>query len=192
MSPLQDPSPARLAAAERLMLTALVRRSVETFVRQGRQPALPERTPLFSRRCGAFVSLFIDGKLRGCIGVVEPAETLDRTLVHCAIAAASEDRRFPPVIAEELPGLRCEISLLSPLFPVATPEEIEIGRHGVLIRAGRRHGLLLPQVPVGRGWDRETLLRQVCRKAGLPADAWRDLAESLFIFTAEIVDERRA
>ncbi|MBP2680072.1 MAG: AMMECR1-domain protein, partial [Deltaproteobacteria bacterium] len=92
-----------------------------------------------------------------------------------------------PVSPGELPSLRIEISVLTPLFPLR-PEEVEVGRHGLLVRQGRMRGLLLPQVPVEREWDRETFLDQVCVKAGLPPSAWRHGA-TLQGFTAEVFGE---
>jgi AmmeMemoRadiSam system protein A len=103
-----------------------------------------------------------------------------------AALSALDDPRFPPVTAEELPHLAYEISVLSPLRPVADPEEIVIGRDGLFLLAGERTGLLLPQVPVERGWHREAFLRAICLKAGLPEDAWRWPDARLFRFEAEV------
>ena len=106
---------------------------------------------------------------------------------ECAVAAATEDPRFPPVSPDELSSLRVEISVLTPLVLIR-PEEVEVGRHGLMIAQGRRRGLLLPQVPVEWGWDRETFLDQTCVKAGLPPSAWRHGA-TLWAFTAEVFGE---
>jgi AmmeMemoRadiSam system protein A len=132
------------------------------------------------------VTLTLNDRLRGCIGVLEPLGALDGTLVHCALAAAADDRRFPPVSIDELPDLRYEISLLSPLRPARDPGEVEVGRHGVLLRARGRQGLLLPQVSLEHGWDRETYLDHVCRKAGLTEGAWKWPDSRLWLFTAEV------
>jgi len=106
-----------------------------------------------------------------------------------AVLSALDDPRFPPVTVEELPHLEYEISVLSPPRPVADPKEIVIGRDGLFILAGGRTGLLLPQVPVEQGWDREAFLRAICLKAGLPEDAWRWPEARLFRFEAEVFGE---
>lgn len=178
-----------LGPEERSAALALVRETVETVVREGRRPEPPEGHRLSSRRRAAFVTLYIGGRLRGCIGLLEPVGSLPETLVHCAIAAAAEDRRFPPVSARELPDLRCEVSILSPLLPVPSLEEVEVGRHGVLIQARGRQGLLLPQVPVEHGWDRGAYLENLCRKAGLPGDALKWPDSRFWTFTAEVFGE---
>jgi AmmeMemoRadiSam system protein A len=179
----------RLGPQERASALALAREAVELFVREGRRLDPPAGTPLSSRRCSAFVTLTLQGDLRGCIGVLEPIGSLDQTLVHCAVAAASEDRRFAPVSPGEVAGIRIEISLLSPSRPIGSAEELEVGRDGILLQARGRQGLLLPQVPVEQGWDRETFLKQACRKAGLPQEAWKWPDARLWIFTAEVFGE---
>lgn len=178
-----------LAPEERAAALALVRSSVEILVREGRRQNPSPATSLSLRRSAAFVTLTLKGRLRGCIGVLEPLGALDNTLVHCALAAASEDRRFPPVSIDELPDLRYEISILSPLSPARDPTDVEVGRHGVLLQARGREALLLPQVPMEHGWDRETYLDQVSRKAGLPQGAWRWPESRLWLFTAEVFGE---
>ena len=177
---------APLGPEERSAALALVREAVEAYVREGRRLEPPEGHSLSPRRRAAFVTLSIGGRLRGCIGLLEPPGSLDQTLVHCAIAAAAEDRRFPPVSAPELQDLRYEISVLSPLRPAPSVEEIEVGRHGVLIQARGRQGLFLPQVPVEHGWDRGTYLENLCRKAGLPGDALKWPDSRLWVFTADV------
>jgi AmmeMemoRadiSam system protein A len=179
-------SAAPLGPEERAAALALVRESVEALVREGRRLEPPGGHSLSSRRSAAFVTLSVGGRLRGCIGLLEPLGSLEQTLIHCAIAAAAEDRRFAPVSAGELPDLRYEISILSPLHPVPSFDEIEVGRHGVLIQARGRQGLLLPQVPVEHGWNRETYLENACRKAGLPRDALKWPDTRIWVFTAEV------
>ena len=138
---------------------------------------------------GAFVTLHRFGELRGCIGQIEAREPLADTVAHCAVAAALRDPRFPPLTAPELgPGTDFEISVLTPMQPVNSVEEIEVGRDGLLIEQGARSGLLLPQVAAERGWDLETFLAHTCRKAGLPPDAWKHGAQ-IFRFQAEIFRE---
>lgn len=138
---------------------------------------------------GVFVTLRKDGRLRGCIGRVKILLPLDRTVYECAIGAALCDFRFPPVTSDEVTSLQIEISVLSP--PVeAAPEEIELGRHGLLISQGIMHGLLLPQVAVEWKWDRVRFLEETSVKAGLCPDAWRCGAR-IELFTAQVFGESK-
>jgi AmmeMemoRadiSam system protein A len=105
-----------------------------------------------------------------------------------AVAAGTQDPRFTPVSVAELKALTFEISALTPMTPIR-PDEVEVGRHGLMISRGHFSGLLLPQVPVEQRWDRETYLRGLCAKAGLPSDAWRDDDVELRSFEAEVWGE---
>jgi AmmeMemoRadiSam system protein A len=136
---------------------------------------------------GGFTTLHLNGKLRGCIGYVVPTHSLYRTVAETARAAAFDDPRFRPITSDEASELKIEISVLSLLQPIR-PEEVQIGVHGLVVAYGGRRGLLLPQVPVEWGWDRETFLAQTCLKAGLPPDAWLQGAE-LQAFTAEVFSD---
>jgi len=144
-------------------------------------------TPHLAEPRGAFTTLHLHGRLRGCIGYVLPKHSLFQTVAETAQAAAFDDPRFAPVTEEEARLLRVEISVLSPLKPIR-PEEVEVGLHGLVVSKGGRRGLLLPQVPVEWGWDRETFLAQTCLKAGLPPDSWMQDAV-LQAFTAEVFGE---
>ena len=142
------------------------------------------------RARGAFVTLrrLADEELRGCVGQMEASEPLLETVAEMAVAAATRDGRFAPVSASELDSLRIEISVLSALAPIR-PSEVEVGRHGLLLRCGDRRGVLLPQVPVEYGWDREAFLAHTCQKAGLPADTWKQPGIDLQGFTATVFGE---
>jgi len=129
-------------------------------------------------------------QLRGCVGYAAPIAPLYRAVAETARAAAFEDSRFLPVTKEEALKLEVSLSVLSLLVPIH-PEAVEVGRHGLIVSQGARRGLLLPQVPVEHGWDRETFLEQTCRKAGLPLDAWRKAA-TIEAFTAEVFSDADA
>ncbi len=147
---------------------------------------LSELPPPLQEPRGAFVTLKRHGQLRGCIGQIEGRWPLAQTVSRMALAAAFQDPRFPPVTPDEWDDLELEISVLSPLVKLEDPAQVRVGTHGLYVRKGSRGGLLLPQVAVEQGWDRETFLRQTCRKAGLPPDAWRDADTELFVFTADV------
>jgi len=177
-----------LANAERRELLALARRAIEAAV-QRRLPAEPPFTSVaLAQPSGAFVSLHQRGRLRGCIGQIEASQPLADTVIRCAAAAALEDPRFSPVAPDEVPTLEIEISVLSPLVPIR-PEEIEVGKHGLLVSRGWLRGLLLPQVATEFHWTRERFLQETCHKAGLDADAWQDPAAKVEAFTAEVFSE---
>ena len=142
----------------------------------------------FSLRQGLFVTLEVNGKLRGCIGVIEAQGQLRESIIHCAQSAAFRDPRFPPLRAEELSGLEIEISILSDLFPIAL-HEIQIGKHGLLVATEDHRGLLLPQVATEHKLSREEFLEETCHKAGLPRDAWRAPQTKIYAFTCEIFGE---
>jgi hypothetical protein len=122
---------------------------------------------------GAFVSIYVDDDLRGCVGRIVSHDPLRETVRVCAVAAATQDNRFDPLVPEEALRARFEISVLSEPASLTDPSEIEVGRHGLIVSQGGRKGLLLPQVASREGWDAKTFLDQTCRKAGLPAGAWR-------------------
>ena len=152
---------------------------------------LPEQIPhegIFAERQGVFVTLRVGRRLRGCIGVVQPDEPLGDSIVRCAISAAVHDPRFPPICPDELHELQIEISLLSPTAAI-TLQEIEIGRHGLLVCCGAQRGLLLPQVAIEHHLSAHQFLEEACRKAGLPRDAWRDPDTQVFGFTCEVFSD---
>ena len=126
-----------------------------------------------------------EGRLRGCRGCLEWDRPLWEAVRTVAVDAALRDPRFPLIQPEELDEVRVKMSVLSPLVPLERPEGLEVGRHGLLIRKGWAGGLLLPEVPVRYGWDPHTYLGQVCRKANLPEDAWRDPEARLWVFETE-------
>ncbi len=189
MSPLQPNSPSALASdqafsgKERRLLLQLAHDSILAALER-REIGTDPPTPHLAELRGAFTSLHLHGELRGCVGYVLPACSVYRAVAETARAAAFSDNRFPPVTAEEAPHLEIELSILSPPQPIHA-EEIEIGRHGLLVGWHGRRGLLLPQVPIEHNWDRTTFLEQTCRKAGLPDDAWQKGA-TIEGFTAEV------
>jgi len=174
-------------AEQRRFLLTLARDAVTCAVKHLPLPPPAALDALFTQPLGAFVTLTKDGNLRGCIGYPEAVYPLHETIARGAAAAALQDPRFPPVSPAELSELHIEISVLSPLQR-ATPEEVEVGTHGLVIEKGYNRGLLLPQVPVEWGWNREEFLAHTCRKAGLPADAWH-AGVTLHTFTAEVFSE---
>ncbi len=178
-----------LGVPERQSLLRLARESIAAHL-AGRKPELPPATGLLLGGRGAFVTLrrVSDGELRGCLGQLEAGEPLALTVAEMAVAAATRDPRFTPVSAGELRSLRIEISVLSPLAPIG-PAEVEVGLHGLLLRSGDKRGVLLPQVPVEHGWDRDAFLGATCEKAGLPADSWRRDDIELSGFTATVFGE---
>jgi len=137
---------------------------------------------------GAFVTLKKRGELRGCVGYIEPELPLFKTVIQASILAATKDDRFLPVEVAELERLKIEISVLTLPRPIKDINEIEIGRHGIIIQ-GIRKGVFLPQVPTEFGWDRETYLSQCClHKAYLPPDAWKKGA-NIEVFEAQVFSE---
>jgi AmmeMemoRadiSam system protein A len=199
MSHPQHNSPPALEAAtseaaqefspeERAQLLRLAHDSIASVL-EHREISLDPPSPHFAEPRGVFTSLYLREQLRGCVGYVLPTSSVFRAVAETARAAAFNDNRFPPVTLEESLHLQIELSILSPPKPISA-EAIEVGRHGLLITWHGRRGLLLPQVPVERDWDRTTFLEQTCRKAGLPPDAWREGA-SIEAFTAEVFGEKR-
>jgi AmmeMemoRadiSam system protein A len=177
-----------LTEADRKLLLDYSRRVLEQAVAKQPLPELESPPPNLQVTSGAFVTLRqSSGELRGCIGRVVSPQPLFQTVAECTVDAATYDPRFDPVTPEELPNLSIEISVLSP-FEEARPEEVEVGRHGLLITKGAKRGVLLPQVPLEWGWDRERFLEETCVKAGLPANAWRQGAR-IYIFTADVFGE---
>lgn len=183
-----------LSNAARIWLLELARQSLQAAARgKGFDPPPPpahlppsDHAEL-ARPRAAFVTLHRQGHLRGCVGNTAFDTPLTQVVADMARAAALEDSRFPPVAPNEVPEIDLEISVLSPLFPIA-PDQIVPGAHGLLVRRGLHRGLLLPQVATLYNWDSLRLLEETCRKAGLPPDAWKRGA-TVEAFTADILSE---
>lgn len=178
-----------LTDQQRRRLLQVARQSLRAAVGAGPVPDLRTDDPDLRRIQGAFVTLRKQGDLRGCIGHIEGQLPLIETVAEMAQAAALHDPRFPPVTAREEPELDIEISVMSPLRAVDKVEDIQVGKHGLVVSCGPRRGLLLPQVATEWGWDRDTFLSHTCLKAGLPADAWRRPDVRIECFEAEVFGE---
>ncbi len=149
---------------------------------------LPDAEDL-QAKCGVFVSLHKDGDLRGCIGFLRGYKSVVASVVEMANSAAFQDTRFSPVRESELQSIKIEISILSEMLPVLDTSQIKVGQDGLYIQHPHGSGLLLPQVPVEWNWDLPTFLKQICRKAGLHYEAWKDKGAQLFSFTADVFSE---
>ena len=181
-------APARYSPDDRQTLLRIAHESILSAFTDLALPKTPSSSCLSELR-GVFTTLYLHGHLRGCVGYAAAVAPLYRAVAETARAAAFEDSRFQPVTRPEAPELQISLSVLSPLSAIR-PEEVEVGHHGLVISLGASRGLLLPQVPVEYGWDRETFLAQTCRKAGLASDAWRKGA-SLEAFSAEVFGDNK-
>lgn len=168
-------------------LLALARRALEARVR--RQPP-PEtaRGGALDAPASAFVTIHNRGELRGCLGRLDTRAPLGDTVAQLAASVSDSDPRFDPISLLELPDIDIEISVLTPEQEIGSIDEIEVGRHGVIVEHGPQRGLLLPQVATDQRWDRETFVSHACLKAGLPGDAWRRGAR-LLVFEAQVFGE---
>jgi AmmeMemoRadiSam system protein A len=175
-----------LSPADKKLLLQVARDSIAAQLQGKAATTVKATSPVLEERRGAFVSLHRRGQLRGCIGYIDAIKPLLQTVMEMAPAAAFQDPRFRPLQADELADLEIEISVLTPMRLVKSPDEIEVGRDGLYIVKGLNRGLLLPQVATQYHWDRRTFLEQTCNKAGLPSNAWKDSGTQIYIFRAEI------
>jgi AmmeMemoRadiSam system protein A len=178
-----------LTAKEKSALLGIARSAIETYVRSGKNYVEPREEKALNVRSGCFVTIKQGGRLRGCIGNFQSDLPLFKEVAQMAVASATKDPRFYPMKEDDLGSFSLEISVLSPLKKVEAAEEIEVGRHGIYLEKGYCRGVLLPQVAVEYGWDRETFLKQTCLKAGLPTEAWKSEDTEIYIFSAQIFGE---
>ncbi|MCS7059653.1 MAG: AmmeMemoRadiSam system protein B [Anaerolineae bacterium] len=175
--------PPALSQAQQQCLLRLAYDAITAYLRTGSVPEAQIDDPTLTRRAGAFVTLWQGEELRGCIGHIKADLPLYRVVQQMAVSAATSDTRFDPLSVDELNGLTVEISVLSPLRRITRIEQVEVGKHGLLVAKQGRRGLLLPEVAAERGWDRYEFAEAVCWKAGLPAGCWRE-GGALYTFTA--------
>ena len=179
-----------LTDQEKTILLETARRSIETaFEGKYWLPSDTQLTQTLKVECGAFVTLHLHGRLRGCVGNLVGVRPLYKTVAEMARAAAFEDDRFRPLTREELEQVHIEISVLSPLRLISSPDELVLGRDGVLMVKDGRSGTFLPQVADETGWTREEFLGHCARdKAGIGWNGWKDA--DLYVYQAEVFDEQ--
>ena len=191
------PAPAEQASVlsdeDKALLLKLARGVLEDYVKNG-NTATPESlgvtvTAGMERVMGAFVTLNLDGELRGCIGEIFPRRPLYKAVMDHAVNAAVNDRRFRPVTADELPRIEMDISALTEPRPVGSYNDIIIGKHGMVLEKSGRSAVFLPQVAPEQGWTLDETLSHLAVKAGLPPDAWKEGA-SFTVFEAIVFSEK--
>jgi AmmeMemoRadiSam system protein A len=177
---------------EKQVLLKIARATLALYLNQRVLPQLSAypATPNLQKECGVFVTLKNkkNKELRGCIGYLSGVKPLREAVRDCTVESATRDQRFTPMQQGEDQTVTIEISVLTPPQKISSIKQIEIGKHGLIISKGLRRGLLLPQVPVEWGWNRDDFLKAICQKAGLPEDAWKEGAD-LYIFTAQVFRE---
>lgn len=177
-----------LGREDQAALMESARRTLEHYQRTGeRRAVLPAGgTNALERRAAAFVTLYRDGQLRGCVGRRAALEPLARTVPEMTLAAALDDTRFPPLGRDET-GIEIEISVLSPFKRILDRGAFRAGEHGALLHSGVQHGLLLPQVATERNWSADQFFEALARKAGAPKHAYGDPNTRLYVFRAQII-----
>ncbi|MDP3804222.1 MAG: AmmeMemoRadiSam system protein A, partial [Candidatus Omnitrophota bacterium] len=172
-------------------LLQIAREAITSYVIDGKRKSYTEIDDILNQPLGAFVTLHENGELRGCIGNMAGRGPLQQTINDMAIESATGDPRFPRLSSAEIAKIDIEISVLSPMKKVSSYEEVNIPGHGVMVKKGFSSGVYLPQVARETGWTRDELLSSLCaHKAGLPADAWKDPATEIYVFTAEVFGEK--
>ena len=182
-----------LTNKEKALLLSLARNTLETYTKTGAPPkfdqteyALP---PRLKRKIRGVCDIKKHGELRGCIGHIVPRSPLSHAVIENTINSSANDWRFNPVEAKEVPDITIEISVLSQMKKINEPDEFIVGKEGIVIRKGSASAVFLPQVATEQGWDRAETLCQLCRKAGLSPDAWKDDEMEFFVFTANVFHE---
>ncbi|MFW5710993.1 MAG: AmmeMemoRadiSam system protein A [Spirochaetota bacterium] len=178
-----------LSSQEKDILLRTARESIRSSL-TGEAPRYPEPTENLHKNCGAFVTLHEGEKLRGCIGHIFAVRPLFEGIKELARSSAFDDPRFPALQLPEYDEIDIEISVLTPLEKAESPEQVEVGVHGLYIKSGGRSGVLLPQVPVEQGWNRRQYLTNLCYKAGLSGDCWTHPQTELYLFTAIVFGEK--
>ena len=181
-----------LTSEEKTLLLKIARKALEyRFDDKIKIPVADyEQHPVLKSKGGVFVTLTIDDKLRGCIGYITSDTPINETVHDAAIQAGFFDPRFPSLLQEELNQIEIEISILSEPFLSESYDEIELGTHGLILEEGSQRGLLLPQVPIEHGMNKEEYLDAICRKAGFHASYWKEKQLQLLLFTADIFSEK--
>jgi len=186
----------QLSDSDGVVLVKTARKAVTEFLSNGNRMKLEsDLKEKFSFNSGVFVTLNNPDGLRGCIGFPMPEKKLSHAIVEGAIAAATEDPRFPSVKTNELNDIVFEVTVLTPPIeidvsdPTEYLEKIKVGRDGLIIRHSFSSGLLLPQVPVEYGWNVEEFLQHICEKAGLSRDTWKNESVKIEKFEGIIFKE---
>jgi AmmeMemoRadiSam system protein A len=179
----------QLSATEKNLLLKIAREAIVNYIMKGSKPALDVSSESLLTKQGCFVTIKHKGSLRGCLGQFTSDKPLCQLVQEMAIAAATHDPRFYPMVVEDLQNFDLEISILSPIKKIDSIDEIEVGVHGLYIEKNSYRGVLLPQVATEYGWDRLTFLSQTCLKAGLDKEAWKDDAD-IHIFSAQVIEEK--
>jgi AmmeMemoRadiSam system protein A len=180
-----------ISTEEKKILLQLARSAIRSLFRQTEPPKIDvEAHPLFNTQKGAFVTLTINNSLRGCIGYIISNQPLYQTVQDAAVQAAIGDPRFPKLTWEEFNLISIEVSILSEPFPMKSYDDIVVGKHGLILSEGGRRGLLLPQVPIEHGMNKEEYLSALCQKAGFHPDLWRERVLNIEMFTAEVFSEK--
>lgn len=174
-----------LTKAQKDRLLSLARDTVNGYVKFNKTPEPKIEDARLLANGAAFVTINRNHRLRGCIGNIQPVMPLYRAVIQNAVAACSRDNRFTPMTRDELTDMEVEVTVLSPLVPMGSSDDIKIGKHGLYLVNGNSSGILLPQVAEEYGWDVKTFLKQVSVKASLPEDAWKE--SRLFTFTADLI-----
>ncbi len=174
---------------ERKILLDLARNTIVKYIEDGIISDFNTDNNKFLEKRGVFVTLHKSSSLRGCIGYPLPIKILKTAVIDNSISAAFEDPRFPPVLLNEINDIEIEISVLTVPQRVNDPNEVNVGKDGIIISNGHNRGLLLPQVPVEQGWDLDEYLSYGCMKAGLPKDLWKNGA-MIETFQAEVFSEK--
>jgi len=181
------PDHIQLSAKQQNDLLQLAREAISCYLNGQPLPKLGATVAELEQNVGVFVTVRCHTAkgllLRGCIGQIETTLPLYKSVSEMAVKASTNDPRFPPITKDELGNLHISISVLSKLVPLLAPEAYELGKHGLLIEGYGRRGLLLPEVPLNHNWNKVEFLAALCRKAGLPLDAWRSSQVKLFAFT---------
>jgi AmmeMemoRadiSam system protein A len=177
-----------LSRTHRIRLLELAREAMSERLTRGNVPSFDVPDPALNAPAGAFVTLLLEGQLRGCVGTVDADMALWRAVVAMAVGTATSDPAFPPLTTRELARCDIEISVLSPFAPIAA-DAIVPGRHGLYLVRGPKRSVLLPQVATQYRWDRKQLLQQLSTRAGLDKDAWKSNDVRLFAFEADVFSD---
>ncbi len=180
-----------LSKSQKKELIKIARQGLNQFVSKKQIYAATTDDLELKKERGLFLTLRKNSNLRGCLGSIVARKPLYLEVRDMAIAAASQDSRFQPVLKSELNSINIEISVLSPLEEIDDVEKIELKKHGVMVKKGLKSGVFLPQVAVETGWGKEEFMNNLCEhKAGFLADSWKTKECQIFIFSSEVFDEK--